>query len=137
VAFDLYQYTLSEIAKDPFGGYDIDAVSGYTTKKHNVTEKIKNVLMELMEDADTTEEYSRETGVPFSIILNQAIESKVLIQKEGVDTASQLESILNNLLKLGEIIQPLDGSSSEEPTYRVMGRVVKKTRTITRKNNRS
>lgn len=134
VVFDLYQHALKEIAKDPFGGYDIDAVSGITTKKYNISEKVKGVLLELEEDAETSEEYTKQTGVPFSVLLEKCLEEKILVRREGVDVASQLESVLNTMVKLGDVVQPLDGSSSKEPTYRMMKKVVK--RTITRKKDR-
>lgn len=121
VVYNLYQYSLDKIARDEWGEIDIDVIKGMGRKKQNIAVKMKKMIKELEKEADTTEEYTRQSGVPLEIIKNRAIAEKILIEQEGVNIDEQLKSVLNNLIKTQDLYCPMDGSSSEEVTYKTIG----------------
>lgn len=119
VAFNLYQYSLRQIGMDNLSGEaDLDAVRGMSHSKQNISVKVIKIIKELIEEADTTDDYTARGGVPFSIIFERVLEKRILIPQEGKDTEGQLESILNGLYENGSILRPKDGTSSSEATFK-------------------
>jgi DNA replicative helicase MCM subunit Mcm2 (Cdc46/Mcm family) len=118
VAYDLYQYSLRQIAMDEMGNPDLDAIRGLTRAKQDITVKVLKVIRELEGEADATEEYSARTGVPVSKILERAEEKGVLRRQEGVDLAEKLRSVLDTLYERGDVYKPRDGSTDAEVTYK-------------------
>jgi replicative DNA helicase Mcm len=118
VAYNLYQYSLRQIAVDDMGNPDLDAIRGLTKSKRDITVKVFKLLKELEREADSTEEYSRRTGVPLGRILDRALSEGVIREQEGVDVEEKLRSVLDTLYDRGDVYKPKDGTTDSESTFK-------------------
>ncbi len=121
VAYNLYQYSINEIARDEFGDIDLDTVLGMGRKKQNSLIAIKNIVEMLENELIMSGSRSEFKGVPYKMIKELVIKDKILRKTKDLTIDEQLKSILNTLVQKNDLYMPSPDGYDGDVTYRVIG----------------